>query len=89
MSERVLGRLSPSRRGVKHARPNRKLTLEETLVLRRKLAGMKHRDIGDELGKDIVWVNNRVQTACRRWGAASMKEFLEMPELLEALREGT
>lgn len=86
---RIPGFHVPQHWGRRPRRNTKTLTLEEILVLRRKLTGMTHEEIGRELERDGNWVNNRVQTARKRWGADSVASFLAMPELLDAVREGT
>jgi hypothetical protein len=66
---------------------SRSLTLEETLVIRHRLAGLTNPAIAEVMRKDVRWVTNRLTTARRRWGAASVPALLEMPELLDAVRE--
>lgn len=65
----------------------RSLTLEEVLVIRRKLGGMANVEIARDLNRTPAWVNARLQTARIRWGTSGQAEFLAMPEVLEAIKE--
>lgn len=65
------------------------LTLDEVLVIRLRLAGKSQSEIAETLRQNESWAERRLQAARRRFGGKPLKEFLEMPELLEALREDT
>jgi hypothetical protein len=69
--------------------PPMTLTLPETLVIRSRLAGKSPTAIAEERKESITWVNDRLAIARRRFGAATLAEFLAMPELLDAVREDT
>jgi hypothetical protein len=84
---RIPGFHVPQHWAAKPALGAKTLTLEETLVIRRRLTGMTNAEIGEDMGRGGTWVNKRIQAARTRWGAGSVAEFLAMPELRDAVRE--